>query len=387
MLSPYIMPVWLQRFIYSISLSIKEILVFVLPLIIFNLFLSGLLKINDQAFGLLSILFPAICISNITALLFAYLYSSPILKCLDLNFTQVVSSQKLLPLWDLHLIRWCPNELALGLALLISFILIKQASQKLPIQLLCKTLTHTSEKLANFFLKKFLQVLPLFIFGSLLKLQHDGLLMLLVKNYANVFLLIACAQISYIALLYILGNNFSINNTLKSIKIMLPAAFAGFVSMSSAAALPVTLKQTGYNLKSSTMANLIVPATVNIHLLADCIAIPILALAIMQSFTTHPNFTTYLVFAGYGALAKFAAAAVPGGSIIVIAPVLEQQLGFNSEMISLITTLYIMSDSLNTSLNVMANGGFAILINKILIKYKNKTQKSYSAICANNDCY
>ena len=70
-------------------------------------------------------------------------------------------------------------------------------------------------------------------------------------------------------------------------------------------------------------------------------------------------------FAFYFVLAKFAVAAVPGGGVLVMLPVLEQHLGFNPMMLSLITTLYIIIDPLITSANVMGNGAFAMFFSKV----------------------
>jgi Na+/H+-dicarboxylate symporter len=110
---------------------------------------------------------------------------------------------------------------------------------------------------------------------------------------------------------------------------------------------------------------------VNVHLIGDCFAIPIFAFAVLKNFgMADPSFLTYLVFAGYFVMAKFSVAAIPGGGIIVMLPILESTLGFNAEMMSLITALYILFDPVITSANVFGNGGFASLMGKIYAKYK-----------------
>ena len=43
-------------------------------------------------------------------------------------------------------------------------------------------------------------------------------------------------------------------------------------------------------------------------------------------------------------------------------PILEAHLGFNSDMMSLITALYILFDPVITSANVLGNGGFSMVI-------------------------
>ena len=146
--------------------------------------------------------------------------------------------------------------------------------------------------------------------------------------------------------------------------------------MSSVAAMPLTLVGVEKNAKNPEVSRSIIPATVNIHLIGDCFAIPIFAFAILKSFgVLEPSCFNYIVFAFYFVLAKFSVAAVPGGGILVMLPILETYLGFNGEMLSLITTLYILFDPLITSANILGNGAFALCIgNKI--KEKDLTQIS-----------
>ena len=147
---------------------------------------------------------------------------------------------------------------------------------------------------------------------------------------------------------------------------MLPAAIAGFSTMSSAAAMPLTIIATNKNSDHSSVANLAIPVTVNTHMIGDCFSIPIFAFAVLKNFgVEEPSLYSYFVFVLYFVMAKFSAAGVPGGGIIVMLPVLEGQLGFTTEMSAFITALYILFDPVITSGNVMGNGGFALLLTKI----------------------
>ena len=112
-------------------------------------------------------------------------------------------------------------------------------------------------------------------------------------------------------------------------------------------------------------------ATVNIHLIGDCFAIPILAYAVLKSYgVTEPSLIHYTVFACYFVLAKFSVASIPGGGILVMLPILESYLGFDSAMLSLITALYILFDPVITCANVLGNGAFAKMMDQIWIYRK-----------------
>ena len=127
------------------------------------------------------------------------------------------------------------------------------------------------------------------------------------------------------------------------------------------------------------LARSVIPATVNIHLVGDCFAIPIFALAILVSFQGGlPSLEHYALFTFYFVMAKFAVAAVPGGGVLVMLPVLEKYLGFSAPMLSLITALYVIFDPLITAANIMGNGAFAMGFSKLYAKTEKLSNTFFS---------
>lgn len=60
-------------------------------------------------------------------------------------------------------------------------------------------------------------------------------------------------------------------------------------------------------------------------------------------------------------------------------PILEKYLGFTPEMLSLITALYILFDPIITSANVLGNGAFAQLFEKVYhLFHKEKKVSSWA---------
>ena len=86
----------------------------------------------------------------------------------------------------------------------------------------------------------------------------------------------------------------------------------------------------------------------------------------------EPSLVNYLIFTFYFVLAKFSVAAVPGGGIIVMLPILESYMGFDTEMMALITALYILFDPVITCANVFGNGVFAKMIDNIMVFINQK---------------
>src|SRR5262249_45118271 len=159
-------------------------------------------------------------------------------------------------------------------------------------------------------LKGILLVIPFFIAGFVIKMHHDQIMSYIIRHYSLVFILIASAVFTYILLIYCMANNFQVRKAIQSLKNMLPAAIAGFGSMSSAAAMPLTIIGAEKNCENPDLARSVIPMTVNIHLVGDCFAIPIFAFAVLNSFGVgEPSFFNYLIFAAYFVLAKFSVAA------------------------------------------------------------------------------
>ncbi len=99
--------------------------------------------------------------------------------------------------------------------------------------------------------------------------------------------------------------------------------------------------------------------------MGDGLAIPILAYAVLKNFgMPEPTTAAFMIFAFYFVAAKFSAAGIPGGGIIVMLPVLETYLGFTSDMQSLVLAIYLLYDPIATCANVMGNGSFAIFIDR-----------------------
>lgn len=355
-------PIEIKALIYALSLTIKETLIFFLPFLIFAFLFSSMCQLQKGALKFALFLIPLICFSNFTSAMVAYGVGNLALNNNHLLSTVAHASETTLePMWNFVLPRLVSNDYALlfGLVfgIVFAFFAPKQAQR-----ISDKLLNVTSFVLKNLFIP----VMPIFILGFSLKLQHEQILPLICKDYLFVFLLIASASYGYIIFLYGLFNSFKVNAWLTSFQNMIPALISGFSTMSSAASMPYTIMGSEKNVSNPEITRAVIPATTNNHLIGDCFAIPIFALAILISFNLPmPSYTTYCIFAFYFVLAKFAVAGVPGGGVLVMLPVLEQHLGFSPMMLSLITTLYIIFDPLITSANVAGNGAFAMFFSKV----------------------
>jgi Na+/H+-dicarboxylate symporter len=136
--------------------------------------------------------------------------------------------------------------------------------------------------------------------------------------------------------------------------------------MSSAAALPVLIVGAVKNSKDTEIPRTVIPSVINTHMLGDALGIPLMALSLyMIQYHTVPEFSVYLTFAISYVFAKFAAAGIPGGTIIVMIPILEASLQFTPEMSGIILMMYVLFDPFCTTFNIFGNGLFSILFEKV----------------------
>lgn len=358
------MPILLKQFFYSISLTIKSIIIFLLPLIIFGFLFQTSLSLANNAIKIIPLILVLVCFSNFISTFLSH-YVGELVYSFNLSLLNPQTSDTLLPLWTLNLPSLIGNGKAMFGGIMLGIMSFKLFHEK------AKKISQKIKIYLTFIMDSFIFIIPLFIIGFIVKLQYDKVIMLIIKDYTIVFVIIALAQTFYILFIYFLLSNLQIKKLLNNIKNMLPATISGFSTMSSATSMPFTIIGVENNTENKELARAIVPVTVNIHLIGDCIAIPILAYAILKSFgVAPPSLFNYIIFTFYFVVAKFSVAAIPGGGIIVMLPILQNYLGFNDSMLSLITALYILFDPVITCINVLGNGAFAQLIDKFIKKLK-----------------
>jgi Na+/H+-dicarboxylate symporter len=338
-----VIPYAAKAHVFALSMLVKSIIIFSLPFIIFMLLFKTVSKLSRDATKVILLILGGVCCSNFLSTMVSYQIGSSVYH-MELSLAVPQDVAGLSPAWSLAVPSVISNDIAmfsgLILGVLMSFIAPKAAL----------TVSNVFDKIVANCFKVLTLIVPVFI----------------AKDYALIFSLVALSLTAYIAFIYLAANRFRLQGCIESLKNMVPAAIAGFSSMSSAAAMPLTIMGTEKNVQNPAISRLAIPATVNIHLIGDCFAIPIFAFAVMKNYgIEEPMFYSYLIFALYFVMAKFSVAAIPGGGILVMLPVLESQLCFTAEMASMITALYILFDPVITCFNVLGNGGFSMVLDRL----------------------
>ena len=368
-------PLLFKQFLYSVSLTIRSVIILLLPFIIFGLLFKATVMLSNKASKIIGLILVLVCCSNFISTFFSH-YVGMMVYNFDLSIVMPEGNLGLKPLWSWELPKLIANDVMMFSGIILAIIF----SKLLPEQVV--KLASKIETIISIILTGMASTIPFFVAGFVVKLQHDNVMMVIIKDYYLIFAVIALAQFSYISLIYLFLNKMELKSYIANIKNMLPAAIVGFSTMSSISSLPLTIIGAEKNAKNKYLARMVIPATASIHLIGDCFAIPIFAYAVLKSFgIAEPSLINYMIFAFYFVLAKFSVAAVPGGGILVMLPILEKYLGFNADMMSLITALYILFDPVITCANILGNGAFAKIIEHCisLLEYKGKKSIRRSA--------
>ncbi|MDR1255573.1 MAG: cation:dicarboxylase symporter family transporter [Puniceicoccales bacterium] len=355
-----LVPVPLLRAFLGISLTLKSVILFLLPLLICGLLFSTFHRLGGNASRIVAIVLSVLCCSNFFATYLSHFIGKAVYSSMEISLTQISSASELLPLFNCQLPKIIPNALAMVLGILGGIFIPKIMPKHIA------KLSGAVDLFVSQLLRGISWIIPPFLFGFLLKIRYDGLVVLLIRQYAPIVVTIIAAMAIYLFLFFFFASGMRFGKALSCLKNMVPPVICAFGSMSSASALPYTIVAVEKNAANKSLAKSTVSLATNVHLMGDCIAIPILIYAILKSYGfPQPPPVLYLVFTLQFVIAKFSVAAVPGGGIMVMLPIIEHCFGFNGAMSSLIFSLYILLDPICTSANVLGNGALAQLIDRI----------------------
>lgn len=153
-------------------------------------------------------------------------------------------------------------------------------------------------------------------------------------------------------------------NPVKALWTMLPAYITGLGCCSSAATIPVTLRQVRANGVSEETANLVVPLCANIHLAGSIAKITVFSAGflLLTGGTLHAGaFAQYVLLLSVLAVA---APGVPGGMVLAAAPIAESILGLAPQHYAILIAAYLSIDGVGTACNLTGDGAIALMVDR-----------------------
>jgi hypothetical protein len=199
-----LLPVAVKSFFYAVSLAIKECLVFMLPVVIFALVYQSFNKLGVNALKFLFLIIPLICCSNLANTFLSYLSGMSFIKLGAMAKIQETQTEisALIPLFSFELPSIVSNDIALfsGIVCGIFSRLIQRTIEE--------KIVHFFDVFVKYFFKILIPLMPLFIVGTALKLQHDEMLSAICSKYWAIMLVFVVSAYGYVLFQFLILSGF-----------------------------------------------------------------------------------------------------------------------------------------------------------------------------------
>lgn len=228
-------------------------------------------------------------------------------------------------------------------------------------QALQKVMVDFREIVEKLIASVIIPLLPYHILCVFANLTYGGQVTMILSVFAKVFIMIIALHVLFLVIQYFVAGQVARKNPFTLLKNMVPAYFTAIGTQSSAAAIPVTLRQTKLNGVRGKVADFVIPLCATIHLSGSTITLVSCSMAVMLLTGMPASIGTMFPFILMLGITMVAAPGVPGGAVMAALGLLESMLGFDTTLTSLMIALYIAQDSFGTACNVTGDGAIAVI--------------------------
>jgi Na+/H+-dicarboxylate symporter len=360
-------PLFLVRVLITFKVVFGEFIAFIIPFIIFFFICTGIASLGSKSGRLLGLTTGLAYLSTIIAGTLAVIVGLTLIPQMHAAVVPIAEAKEVKPFFDMAI----PPITGVITALVAAFTFGVSMSMKRS-ETLMKSFDEVRSIIVLVIDKFIIPLLPFLIAGIFAELVAAGTVWGILKTFGVILLLVLALQWTWLLILYIIAGSITKQNPFRLLKNMLPAYFTAVGTMSSAATIPVTLKQTRKNGVSEGITDFAIPLCATIHLSGSTITITTCAIATMllTPGMTPPDFATMLPFVFMLGIIMVAAPGVPGGAVMAALGLFSTMLGFPKEAIGLMIALYLAQDSIGTACNVTGDGAIAVIVNRFFGKMK-----------------
>lgn len=379
----YIFPLGITRIFETFNAVFSQLLGYVIPLIILGFVAPAIAEVGKKAGRMLLatvvIAYSATLIAGFSSYLVSDAVFPDIVQRLNGAEAGIAGAQslKIEPYFTIEM----PPLMSVMTALITAFVLgIGSASfsaESSLRKLLCEFRTIVSALIA----KVVIPLLPIYIFGIFLNMTVAGQVASILGTFAKIIAVIFAMHIGILLLQFGVASLFSrgSRNPLRLLGTMLPAYFTALGTQSSAATIPVTLRQTIKMGVAPEVAGFTVPLCATIHMSGSVLKIVACSVALMLATGMTYDAEMFAGFIFMVGITIVAAPGIPGGAIMAALGLLTSMLGFTDADCALMIALYIAMDSFGTACNVTGDGALAIIIGRLFGPKKEVAQETVPA--------
>ncbi len=211
-------------------------------------------------------------------------------------------------------------------------------------------------------------LLPLYILGIFADMTYSGQVVAIVATFIKVIGVIFVLHFMLLFVQYLIGGWIGRKNPFRCMKLIIPAYLTALGTASSAATIPVTLRQAKAMGVDPAVADFTVPLCATIHMSGSTLKLVACALALMILQGHAYDLGMFMGFIAMLGITIIAAPGVPGGAVMASLGLLSGILGFSDADNALMIALYIAMDSFGTACNVSGDGALALIVNRVFGK-------------------
>ncbi|MBO5268182.1 MAG: dicarboxylate/amino acid:cation symporter [Muribaculaceae bacterium] len=360
----YVFPVWLTRFFVTFNAVFSQFLGFLIPLLIVGFVAPAIADIGRKAGKMLVVTALIAYVMTFCTGMLSYFTSAVTFPGLlgdtyiDPVKTAVVDVP--MPFFTVEI----PPMFSVMTALVLAFVLGLGVSRLAGIAL--KSVLDDFRGVIQWTITRIIiPCLPIYIFGIFLGMTVSGQVGPVLVTFSKIIIVIFVMHVAVLVLQYMVAALFSGFNPFKSLWTMMPAYFTALGTQSSAATIPVTLRQTVAMGVDKDVAGFVVPLCATIHMSGSTLKIVACALALMITHHMPYDAGMFAGFISMLAITIIAAPGVPGGAIMASLGLLSSMLGFSEADNALMIALYIAMDSFGTACNITGDGAIAQIVGRI----------------------
>lgn len=367
----YISPMWFARIMATFNAIFSQFLGFMIPMIIVGFVAPAIADIGGRAGKLLVVTAAIAYIATFFAGILSYLtgtLSFPSLIGGEQGMALLGDTSKVLPFFNIEM----PPLMTVMTALVFAFMFglgmafVKGTALRKGFDEMRDIVSKTIDT-------AILPLLPFYIFGIFLNMTLEGQVGMILKCFVKIIVIIFILHVFILVLQYCIASLFARKNPFSMLRTMLPAYFTALGTQSSAATIPVTLRQAIKMGVSEDIAGFVIPLCATIHMSGSTLKIVACALALMIMHDQPHDLGLFCHFIGMLGITIIAAPGIPGGAIMASIGLLQSILGFDEQMVALMIALYIAMDSFGTACNVTGDGAIAAIIDRIFTPNKSIT--------------
>ncbi|MFK8271014.1 dicarboxylate/amino acid:cation symporter [Capnocytophaga stomatis] len=357
-------PLWLNRTFVTFNKLFGSFLGFSIPLIIMGLVMPAIAELGKNAGKLLFVTVVIAYSFTIFSGFSTYFVGSALFPAAIGEQTSVASTQAAERSLETFFTINIPPILDVMSALVLAFMIGVGLSLKSN-STLGEVLKDFKDIITLVIGKVIIPLLPFYIMSIFSEIAYGGKVVSVISVFFKIIGIIFVMHIALLILQFILAGLISGKSPMRSLLKMMPAYATALGTQSSAATIPVTLRQVIKMGVPERIAGFVVPLCATIHLSGSTMKITACAMALMLMSGQTIDFESFSGLILMLGIMMVAAPGVPGGAIMAALGILQTMLGFDAQQQALMIALYIAMDSFGTACNVTGDGAVALIVNKI----------------------